>query len=72
VTRTMTTDPTSVLSLVEHPDFALASPTPEHFLPLVYLAAQAEKDEPAQAFLRTCTFGSSSLSSYAVGMPAQT
>jgi 4,5-DOPA dioxygenase extradiol len=72
VTRTMTTDPTSVLSLVEHPDFALASPTPEHFLPLVYLAAQAEKDEPTQAFLRTCTFGSSSLSSYAVGMPAQT
>lgn len=70
VTRTMTTDPDSVLSLVEHPDFPMASPTPEHFLPLVYLAALASKEEPAQAFLRTCSFGSSSLSSYSVGVPA--
>ncbi|MFM9967984.1 MAG: 4,5-DOPA dioxygenase extradiol [Burkholderiales bacterium] len=66
VTKTMTTDPASVLSLFDHPDYAQASPTPEHFLPLVYLAALAE-DKPAQALLRDCSLGSSSLSSYSVG-----
>jgi 4,5-DOPA dioxygenase extradiol len=71
VTQTMTTDPASVLSLVSHPDYPLASPTPEHFLPLVYLASLVEPDETVEAFLRTCSFGSSSLSSYVAGAPAR-
>ncbi len=70
VYQTMIKDPASVASLEKHPDYLLASPTPDHFLPLVYLAALAEKDDPARAILRDCSFGSSSLSSYAVGMPA--
>lgn len=70
VTRTMTTAPSAVLSLMQHPDYLLASPTPDHFLPLVYLAAVAEPDEPADAFLRTCSYGSSSLSSYSLGVAA--
>ena len=28
------------------PDAALAAPTPDHFLPLLYVIAQAEQDEP--------------------------
>ena len=33
--------PGDAARLVEHPDFAMAAPTPEHFLPLLYLAGFA-------------------------------
>jgi 4,5-DOPA dioxygenase extradiol len=38
----MTTSPADVLSLARHPDHAGAVPTPDHFLPLLYLAGLAE------------------------------
>jgi 4,5-DOPA dioxygenase extradiol len=37
----MTDAPEDVGRLAEHPDFELAVPTPDHFLPLVYVAALA-------------------------------
>ena len=33
--------PAEAASLFEHPDFAMAAPTPEHFLPLLYIAGIA-------------------------------
>jgi 4,5-DOPA dioxygenase extradiol len=33
--------PGDVLSLAQHPDYPLAAPTPDHFVPLVYFAAAA-------------------------------
>ena len=33
--------PGDVVRLAEHPDFALAVPTPDHFIPLVYFAGLA-------------------------------
>ena len=66
----MTTEPQNVLDLLAHRDYRRASPTPDHFLPLIYLAALASPEEPARAFFRNCSIGSSSLSSYAVGLAA--
>jgi len=37
----MTTAPADVVRLQEHADFALAVPTPDHFIPLLYLAGLA-------------------------------
>ena len=39
--RLMTTEPGDVLRLSGHSDFRLAAPTPDHFVPLVYLAGVA-------------------------------
>ena len=47
----MTHDPGGILRLQEHPDFAAAVPTPDHFIPLLYLAGLAGKAEPAHAVL---------------------
>ena len=41
----MTSRPTDVLSLQQHPDFAHAAPTPDHFIPLLYLAGLAKHCE---------------------------
>jgi 4,5-DOPA dioxygenase extradiol len=38
----MTNRPADVLELSRHPDFALAVPTPDHFIPLLYLAGLAK------------------------------
>ena len=38
----MTTSPAAVLGLRDHPDFPNAVPTPDHFLPLLYLAGLAD------------------------------
>src|SRR5690606_33377994 len=38
VLRQLQLDPADILKVTEHPDFALAVPTPDHFIPLLYLA----------------------------------
>ncbi len=61
--------PGDVLRLVEHPDFQLAVPTPDHFIPLLYVAAlAAEADEPAVRLIDGSAFGSLSMACYGVGV----
>jgi Uncharacterized conserved protein len=61
--------PGDIAKLTEHPDFRLAAPTPDHFLPLLYIAGIAAADGlPARAWLRGCTLGSISMSCYGVGL----
>jgi 4,5-DOPA dioxygenase extradiol len=61
----LTRAPADILELAEHPDFAMAVPTPDHFIPLVYLAGLlAASGRAAQPFIDGCTYGSLSMTSY--------
>lgn len=69
VASVMTERPEDVRSLVAHPDYALAVPTPDHFLPLLYVAGvAAASGARASHWVRGCTLGSISMTCYAVGM----
>ena len=61
-------DPAGILGLAEHPDYALAVPTPDHFLPLVYVAGvAAQSGETMDALVRGYSMGSLSMTCYGVG-----
>src|SRR5690606_12478954 len=64
----MASDPAAILKLTEHPDHAKAVPTPDHFIPLLYVAGLAAAGEGrAQAFARGSALGSISMTCYATG-----
>lgn len=64
----MTGDPGAILKLTEHPDYALAVPTPDHFVPLLYAAGLAAEGEGrADALLRGYSMGSLSMTCYGIG-----
>ncbi len=68
-TDLLANQPGDILKLTEHPDYALAVPTPDHFIPLLYTAALAAADGGgAPAVLRGHAMGSISMSCYGVGM----
>ncbi len=60
-------DPVDVLKLTEHPDYDLAVPTPDHFVPLLYLAGVAASD-PVTPILRGYSLGSISMTCYGAAM----
>lgn len=68
VAHQMTEAPADILKSLEHPDFDLAVPTPDHFIPLLYTAGLAAAGTDAQALLRGYAMGSLSMSCYGVGM----
>jgi len=61
-------DPAGILKLAGHPDYALAVPTPDHFIPLIYVAglAAASSDAPS-ALVRGYSMGSLSMTCFGVG-----
>jgi 4,5-DOPA dioxygenase extradiol len=63
----MTDDPSAIVKLVEHPDFAKAVPTPDHFIPLLYTAGIAAMQGHAQPLIHGYSLGSLSMTSYNVG-----
>jgi 4,5-DOPA dioxygenase extradiol len=64
----MTERPGDVGVLLDHPDYPAAVPTPDHFLPLLYVAGiAAEVGARASPLVRGCTLGSVSMSCYGVG-----
>ena len=67
----MMDDPMGMLALQEHPDYARAVPTPDHYIPLLYtagLAGAVTRDSGAETLIKGYSMGSLSMTSYGVGM----
>ena len=64
----MSERPADIAELQQHPDYGLAVPTPDHFLPLCYIAGVAAAAGTAAApLVRGCTLGSISMTCYGAG-----
>lgn len=60
-------DPSQLGQLTQSDDYRLAVPTPDHFLPLAYLAGLASVGATSPStFAEGCTMGSLSMTSYAI------
>jgi 4,5-DOPA dioxygenase extradiol len=71
--QSMLDDPLNVARLDAHRDFRYAVPTPDHFLPLLYLAGLAGAGrENADVLVDGYTYGSLSMTAYTLGLPATT
>lgn len=63
--RQLAENPGDLLRLVEHPDYAAAVPTPDHFVPLLYLAGMAAaRGETLEPLVRGYSMGSLSMSCF--------
>lgn len=63
----MVSNPADLPSVVSHPAFSLAVPTPDHFIPSLYIAGLAvAAHSTATPTLRGCAMGSLSMTSYIV------
>ena len=64
----MTRAPAELPRLQEHENFSVAAPTPDHFIPLLYLAGLAAEDgETAQVLVDGYAMGSLSMTAYTLG-----
>ena len=69
VVEQLAKDPADILNLQEHPDYALAVPTPDHFIPLLYLAGlAAESGAGVEPLVRGYAMGSISMTCYGIGL----
>jgi len=65
----MLDDPTAVAALDGHPDYGHAVPTPDHFIPLLYLAGLAGAgDRPADVLVDGYAYGSLSMTAYTLDL----
>lgn len=71
VCELLTERPGDIAELTRHPDWHLAAPTPEHFLPLAYLAGLADvSGDPLTQFVGGYQYGSLSMAAYELGQTA--
>jgi len=66
----MSASPGDVADLEGDADYSLAAPTPDHFIPLLYIAAlAAESGCSADVLVEGFAYGSVSMTAYALGAP---
>jgi 4,5-DOPA dioxygenase extradiol len=66
----MTSDASAITGLDAHRDFMHAVPTPDHFLPLLYLAGLAAANgNSTDVLIDGCAYGSLSMTAYTIGLP---
>ncbi|QSX80092.1 4,5-DOPA dioxygenase extradiol [Lysobacter solisilvae] len=64
-----TSTPEDAAGLMQAPDFLRVAPTPEHFLPFLYIAGfGAQTRQPLEVLVDGYAFGSLSMTSFLVGM----
>jgi 4,5-DOPA dioxygenase extradiol len=67
-TTLMREAPVDILALAEHDDYERAVPTPDHFIPLIYVAAlAAAADETPDVIVDGYAYGSLSMTCYGLG-----
>jgi 4,5-DOPA dioxygenase extradiol len=67
VQRLMTSDPAALPQIIDHPEWLKAAPTPEHFIPLLYLAGVAsESGASSEVVVEGGTMGSLTMTSFIV------
>jgi 4,5-DOPA dioxygenase extradiol len=62
-------DPADVAALDAHRDFIRAVPTPDHFLPLLYLAGLADAGGTTDVLVDGYAYGSLSMTAYTLDLP---
>ena len=68
VVEQLQADASAVLKVVDHPDYELAVPTPEHFIPMLCMAGVAAAScEPMTPLVRGYSMGSLSMTCYGIG-----
>jgi 4,5-DOPA dioxygenase extradiol len=71
IRRRMTTTPAAVVDAEAHADYAASVPTPEHYLPLLYIAGLCHAAaKPAHVLVDGMTMGSISMTSYVLDPPS--
>ncbi|MBE0532047.1 MAG: 4,5-DOPA dioxygenase extradiol [Rhodospirillales bacterium] len=72
VAKQLSLDPGDILRVTEHPDFALAVPTPDHFIPLLYIAGLAAAEgATVEPLVRGYSMGSISMTCYGIGVDVE-
>ena len=67
-TEVLAGDPAAAAGLSAHPDYGTAAPTPDHFLPLLYVAGvAAAAGRGADVLVEGYAYGSLSMTAYTVG-----
>ena len=61
-------DPAAAARLREHPDVTASAPTPDRFIPMLYVAGLAAGGGAVDVLTEGCGYGSLSMTSYTLGV----